>query len=126
MQCRSQHFTVASASTKSFLTEFGACEKEYEGEHRWTARDRTVITKMEQYLKESDNMKVEVEDLELLLGPEDSEVDIRYILMNARRKKGRRISQIFSSKGPSDFLVVNSLRWEKEDRKKRGDGRKDR
>ena len=36
---------------------FGAYGKEYEGEHRWTARDRTVIAKMEQYLNESDNMR---------------------------------------------------------------------
>ena len=59
---------------------------EYEGEHRWTARDGTVIAKMEQYLNEYDNMKVEIEELEFLLGPEDSEVDLKQILWYARRK----------------------------------------
>ena len=49
---------------------------------------------------------MEIEELELLLGPEDSEVDLREILMNARKKKGRRIFEIFSSQGPSEFLVV--------------------
>ena len=68
--------------------EFGACEEECEGEHRWTARDRTTVAKMEQYLNESDNMKVEIGELELLLGPEDSEVDLVKKLMNANRKKG--------------------------------------
>ena len=43
-------------------------------------------------------MKVEVEEVELLLGPEDSEVDLRHILMYARKKKGRKIFEIFSSK----------------------------
>ena len=68
----------------------------FEGEHRWSARDRTVIARMEQYLNENDNMRVEIEELEFLLGPEDSEVDLRQILRNARRKKGGRIFEIFS------------------------------
>ena len=59
-----------------------------EGECWWTTRDRVVIARMEQYLDRSDCMKVEVDELELLLGPEDSEVDSRYILSYARRKKG--------------------------------------
>ena len=63
--------------------EFGACEKVYEGEHRWTVRDRRIIAKMEQYLNDSGNVKVEIEELELLLGPEDLQVDLRYILMNS-------------------------------------------
>ena len=82
----------------------------YEGEYRWTARDRVVIAKMEQYLNESDNMNVEIEELELLLGPEDSQFDLRHILMNASKKKGRRIFEIFSSQGPSQFLMVSRAR----------------
>ena len=50
----------------------GGYEVEYQGEHRWTARDRAVTAKMEQYLNENHNMKVEIEELEFLLGPEDS------------------------------------------------------
>ena len=34
------------------------------GEHRWTARDRTVVARLEQYLNESDSVKVEIEELE--------------------------------------------------------------
>ena len=30
--------------------------------------------------------------------------------MNARKKKGRRIFEIFSSQGPSEFLVVSRAR----------------
>ena len=46
---------------------------------------------MEQYLNQSDSMRVEIEELESLLGPEDSEVDLRQILRYARRNKGGRI-----------------------------------
>ena len=40
-----------------------------------------VIARMEQYLNENDSMKVDVGELELLLGPEDSEVDLRHIFL---------------------------------------------
>ena len=59
--------------------ESGACEKnKYDFEHQWKARDRTSVAHMEQYLNESEKMEVEIEELEHLLGPEDSEVDLRY------------------------------------------------
>ena len=38
----------------------------------WSARERTVIANMENYLDESDDMKLEVGELELLMGPGDS------------------------------------------------------
>ena len=87
-----------------------SCGMEHGGEHRWTARDREVIARIEHHLNESDSMKVEVEELELLLGPEDSEVDLRHILMCLKKKKGRKIFEIFSSKGPSEFQVVSRAR----------------
>ena len=93
-----------------------SCGMEYEGERRWTARDRVVITRMERYLDESDSLKVEVEELELLLGPEDSEFDLMHILMYARKKKGRKIFEICSSKSPSEFLVVRRARWDEQQR----------
>ena len=37
----------------------------------WTARERTVIARMEKYLNESDCTKLYIEELEFLLGPED-------------------------------------------------------
>ena len=43
----------------------------------WTARDREVIARMEQYPNKSDNMGVGIEELESLVGPEDSEVNLR-------------------------------------------------
>ena len=75
-----------------------ACGKEYEGEYRWTARDRVIARR--EHLDRSESQKVGVEELELLLGPEDPQLDLRFILVNARRKKGRRIFEILSSKGP--------------------------
>ena len=37
----------------------------------WSARERTIISKTTQYLEESYSVKVEVEELEDLLGPDD-------------------------------------------------------
>ena len=52
---------------------------------------------MEMFLDESDDMKVEIKALELLLGPEDREVNLRYILTNASRR-GSRIVEISARK----------------------------
>ena len=67
-----------------------SCGIEYGGERRWTARDRAVIARMSQYQDDSESLKVEDEELELLLGPEDSDVDLRQILMYARKKRVAR------------------------------------
>ena len=56
-----------------------------------------VIGALEQCLDESEDMKVEIEALELLMDPEDSEVCLRYILTHARRR-GSRIFEFFSTK----------------------------
>ena len=55
---------------------------------------------MEQYLNESDS----------LLGPEESEVDIRHVVMNAQGKKRHRLCQILSAQGQSEFSVVSAAR----------------
>ena len=60
-----------------------------------------AIAKMEQYLNHSDCMKLEMEELELLLGPEDSEVNLRHMWRNASRRSGR-IFEVFSSKEKSE------------------------
>ena len=52
----------------------------------WSARDRTVIAKTKQYLEESKSLKEEIEQLEPLLGPDDTNVDFRRIL---EETKGR-------------------------------------
>ena len=82
------------------------------------ARDKVVNAKTKQYLDESDSVKAEVEELESLLGPEDSEVDFGPILEEARNKQGRAIFETFSFEGPSDFLVVSRVRWDEQRRKR--------
>ena len=57
-----------------------------------------------------------VEELESLLGREDSEVDFRRILEEARNKKGRAIFETSSSEGPSELLVVSRPRWDEHQR----------
>ena len=70
--------------------------------------------KDDQYLHESDNMKVEIEELELLLGPKESEVDLRCLLMNA--------SNLWLA-GSECFFLLSARCDGKEDWKKSGDGR---
>ena len=48
-----------------------------------------------------------------LLGPEESEVDIRHIETNARDKKNdARLFRIFIGQGQSEFSVVSAARWD--------------
>ena len=77
----------------------------------WNACDRTVIAKMEKYLNESDCIKLAIEKLELLLGSEDSEVNLRLILRTASRR-GSRTFEIFSSKEKSQHSVASKVRWD--------------
>ena len=53
---------------------------------------------------------LEVEALELLMDPEDSEVCLSYILAHAKRR-GSRIFEIFSTKEKSDHLMASRNRW---------------
>ena len=57
-------------------------------------------------------MKVRVEELEGLLGPEDVDVDFRRILKEARDERGRMIFETFSSDDLS-LLVAEWSRWDK-------------
>ena len=59
---------------------------------------------------------MEVEELESLLGPDDSDVDFRRIMREARDERGRKIFEIFetfSSDDLSNFLVAECSRWDK-------------
>ena len=51
----------------------------------WSARDRTVIARTKQYSERSHSVKVEVEELEDLLGLDDVVVDFRRILKESKR-----------------------------------------
>ena len=61
-------------------------------------------------------MKLEIEELELLLGPEDSEVNLRHILRNASRRRGRMF-EIFNSKEKSEHPVASKMRWDERQRR---------
>ena len=54
----------------------------------WSAKERTIIERIKQYLEKSYTVKVEVEDSEDLLGPDDVDVDFRRILKEARDETG--------------------------------------
>ena len=61
--------------------------------------------------------KLEIEELELLLGPEDSEVNLRYILTNASRT-GSRIFDFFCTKEKSGHSVASKVRWDEHQRQR--------
>ena len=79
------------------------------------ARERTIIARTKQYLERSFSVKVRVDELEGLLGPEDVVVDFGRILKEARDERGRNILETFSSNDLS-FLVAEWSRWDKHKR----------
>ena len=86
--------TPVQNSYTSFEREQGSYEEEGRG---WNARERTIIARTKQYLERSYSVKVRVEELEGVLGPEDVDVDFRRILKGTRDERGRKIFETFSS-----------------------------
>ena len=95
-------------SYTSFEREQGSYEEEGRA---WNARERTIIARTKQFLERSYSVKVRVEELEGLLGPEDVDVDFRRILERSKRR-GRKIFETFSSNDMS-FLLAEWSRWDK-------------
>ena len=101
--------TPMQNSFSSFVRDHGRYEEEGRG---WNAREGTIIARTRQYLERSFSVKVQVEALEALLGPDDVDADLRRILKEARDEQGRRIFETFSSNDMS-FLVADRSRWDK-------------
>ena len=68
--------TPVQNSYTSYVRDHGSCEEEGKG---WNARERTIIARTKQFLERSRSVKVQVEALQALLGPEDVDVDLRRI-----------------------------------------------
>ena len=102
--------TPVQNSYLSFEKEQGRHEGEGRGSH---ARERTIIARTKQYLERSCSVKVRVEELEDLLGPEDVDVDFRRILKEARDERVCEICATFSTDGLSEFPVADRSRWDK-------------
>ena len=73
--------------------EGGSYEKALECQHRWNALDRTVIVRMELYPNESRSMKVQIEELESLPGPEELAVNLR-LIFQGREQKGQDLRNL--------------------------------
>ena len=56
------------------MRDHGRYEEEGRG---WNARERTIIARTKQHLERSSSVKVQVEEFEALLGPEDVDVDLK-------------------------------------------------
>ena len=99
-------------------TDESQWQEELAAQSIWSIQDRRrVIEAMEKYLQKGDDMKAEIEALELLMDPEDSEVCLRYNLTHARRR-GSRIFDIFSAKKKFDHLVASRNRWSEHEGKR--------
>ena len=79
----------------------------------WSAKERTIIARTRQFLETSYSVKVEVEEWEDLLGPDDVDVDCRRILKEARAERGCEIFEIISTDGLSELVMANRSRWDK-------------
>ena len=66
------------------MRDHGRYEAEGEG---WSARERTIIARTEQFLERSFSVKVRVEELGGLLFPEDVDVDFMRILKKQETKE---------------------------------------
>ena len=99
--------TPLQDSYSSFEEEQGHFEVE---DQIWSARDRTVIARTKQYLEESKSLKVEVEELESLLGADDPDVDFRRILeLNAQREELRTVQLTWQQNSSSS---TSGRQWE--------------
>ena len=97
-------------------------QESYEVECRgWSAKERTLMARTKPFLERSHSAKVQVEELEDLLGPDAVGVDFRRILKEARDQRGRKIFETFSSDDLS-FLVAE---WSRCDKYKRATWRQD-
>ena len=76
---------------------------------------RTIIARTKQFFERRYSVKVRVEELDGLLGPEDVDVDFKRILKEARDERGPTIFETFSSDDLS-FLVAEWSRWDKNKR----------
>ena len=86
---------------------------EYGGEHRWSTLDKVVMARVEHYLDRRESPGVDIEELEYsLLGPNELDVDITHIAMNAKGEKHQRLFHTFSQQGVSEFMVASVARWD--------------
>ena len=81
-------------------------------------KKKTVFARMEQYLNASDCMTLEIEVLELPLGPEDSEVNLRKILRNASRRAAGYLKSSVRRERKIEHLVASNVRWDERQRQK--------
>ena len=71
------------------------------------------VPETERSLERSYSVKVEIEELESLLGRDDVDVDFRRILKEARDERGCETFETFSTDGLREFLVAEWSRWDK-------------
>ena len=58
-------------------------------------------------------LEVDIEELQYyLIGPDESDVDIRHITASARGEKQQRLLHTFSQQGVSQFMVASVARWD--------------
>ena len=102
----------APPTTRRRMTPPTPMQNSYTSFEREQGSYEEQVVRTKQYLERSFSVRVRVEEMEGLLGPEDVDVDVRRILKEARDERGRNIFETFSSNDLS-FLVAEWLRWDK-------------
>ena len=72
---------------------------------------QTVSVQMKQCLNESDNMMMEIEVLEFLLGSEDSEVDLRVFFLNNECDEDKRSEDFSNLQHESSKCITEELEF---------------
>ena len=114
--CESSAVSFAAAAAELLFVNGSPC----------SAQERMAITKMEQYVNNSDCKKLEIDEVEVCsLGPEYSDVDVKHVLRTVTRE-GRFVFEDFSVKARGEHLVASKWRWDdcQRQRKRRKLGRK--
>ena len=88
-----------------------------------STRERRVTAAMKHYLDKSADMKVEIEQLELLMDPEDSEVCLWCSVSQRRREAAGFSRSSVRKKKRNHFVASKTVGWstkERGSRSKRG------
>ena len=78
-----------------------------EEESPWSARERTAMARMEQYVNNSECIHLDIDEVEeCSMGPEYADVDVKKNLRRASRE-GINMFEVFKVKEEGEYLVAS-------------------
>ena len=80
-------------------------------DHRSVAVYQAVAHRMQDFLNKSEVMKVDAQELQFhVLAPNEANIDIKHIVMQARGERRQRLFHAFSKQGANEILVASAAR----------------